>query len=446
MKLKAVAAIAVMSILLTVFASGCDLTDLSGDSILRPPKTMGDEAEIEQLIEDTADNSFTLKYPKSGNYRSAITMTDINGDETEEAIAFYQTKSNTTSIHMLVMYDSDGSWKLSSDLTTESTDVDSVDFADINGDGVLEILVGYATYTSNISNLSAYSYADGETSVININQRYSSFCCGDMNNDGTSEILTLTLYNTDVEARATLLDYDEEQNSLYAKATVAMDPNITRYRSIELCDIDSNIKGVIVDGSLASEEINTQLIYFNSDLSLLRNSLFRDKTKNITQRSMPIVCADIDNDQIYEIPIVSALPYSGKDDAEKTADKIIWNKYNISGETLAPTVYMTVNYTYKYTIKMPEAWVANTVTAITDDSKAQMTFYEWSDDVVGEKLFEIMVFDASEWDKGLNDDYTLIYKDNNYAYTFINSNPNSEYAMTDDQIKTAFSVLDEIVI
>ncbi len=447
MKLKAVAVVAVMSTMLTVSASGCDLTDLSADSILRPPKTMGDEAEIEQLIADTAKSNYTLKYPKSGNYRSAITMTDLDGDGVDEAIAFYQEKSNTTSIHMLVMYNSEGSWKLSSDIVTETTDVDSIEFSDLNGNNSLEILAGFATYTPNINFLSAYSYINGETEAIDIKQNYSAFYCGDLNNDGNSEVLTLSLYSTEAEAKATLLEYDEKNKSIYAKANTQMDPNITKYKNVTFCNIDSDTKGVLVDGSLANEDINTQVIYFNKELSLLRNPLFKDKTKNTTQRSMPVVCADTNNDQIYEIPVVSSLPYNGKDNAKNTADKIIWNKFNATDETLAPEIYMTANYTYKYTVRMPENWLANTVTAVINEDDTVTTFYEWSDDSLGDKLFEIRAFDVSEWDKGQqSDDYTLIYKDNKYAYTFINNNSQSEYAMTDDQIKTAFSVLNEIAV
>ena len=59
-------------------------------------------------------------------------------------------------------------------------------------------------------------------------------------------------------------------------------------------------------------------------------------------------------------------------------------------------------------------------------------------------VFEIRVFKVTDWDKGVGSDkYTLIYKDNRYAYTFINHSPESELAMENDEIKTAFSLLDK---
>lgn len=176
-----------------LFSGGCSVTDFSADNLLRPPKAMGDEAEIEQLISKTANENYTLKYPKSGSYRSAIIMTDLNGDENNEAIAFYRSGDDTTQIHMLVMYSDKDEWKLSSDNITEAADVDSVDFADIDGSGTLEIFAGFTTYTPNINRLSCYSYKDGKTSEIQSGHSYSSFYTGDFDNDGYSEIMTLLL-------------------------------------------------------------------------------------------------------------------------------------------------------------------------------------------------------------------------------------------------------------
>lgn len=447
MKLKYCVAAVAVTALFSTFASGCDFTDFSTESILRPPKTMGDDAEIEQLISDTAKGAYTLKYPKNGNYRSAIIMTDLDGDGVDEAVAFYRKKSDATAIHMLVMYENEGKWSLSSDFVTETTDVDSVDFADIDGDKSLEILVGYSTYTLNESFLACCSYSNGETEAINAGQRFSSFYCGDLNGDGKNEILTLSLYSTENEAKASMLEYSEKGNALYVKASVAMDPNVTKYKSVAVCDLTQDTKGVLVDGSFANDDINTQIIYYNNELSLLRNPLYKEKSKNTTQRSVSVVCSDIDNDLIYEIPIIDSLPYSSEDESVSSGLKITWNNFDDNGEKLIAKVSMIADRSLKYTIKMPESWLDNTVTAVCLPNENTTEFYEWSDDSLGEKLFEIKMFDVADWDMGKsNDKYTLIYKDNKYAYTFINSNSDSDYAMTDDEIKTAFSLLDEIVV
>jgi len=446
LKLKAVLSATILSAFI-LSASGCNLTDFSSESLLRPPKTTGDEAEIEQLIADCAKHGYTLKYPKNGNYRSAIIMNDLDGDKINEAVAFFREKDDVTRIHTLVMYNDNNEWKLSSDYITETTDIDCVDFSDVNGSGCLEILIGYATYTPNINFMSCYTYEKGTTSEIKSGQNYSSFYCGDFNSDSKNEIMMLSLFTTEAEAKATMLDYNKDNNSLYAKASVVMDPNVVKYKTIALSDLGENTKGVVVDGLSANNELCTQIVYFNKELSLLRNPLYKEKSKNITQRSCSIISTDIDEDNILEIPGVSKLPFSKSEPIDKIADKLVWNNFSVQSENLSAKVNLIANYNQGYTLKMPEKWLKNTVTAIIDSDKKTMTVYEWNKTKLGNELFKIKVFNTTDWDSGKdNDEYTLIYKDNINAYTFINSNTKSQYSLTDDEIKTAFSILNQSMV
>ena len=110
-------------------------------------------------------------------------------------------------------------------------------------------------------------------------------------------------------------------------------------------------------------------------------------------------------------------------------------------------INLAANYNFGYTIKMKDNWLNNTVTALYDSEENTTVFYEWNKNSLGDKLFEIRVFEVNEWDKGKNsDEYTLIYKDNKYAYTFINIKTDSNYSMTDEEIKTAFSLLTALAV
>lgn len=420
---------------------GCDFDDLGSDGMLRPPKTMGDEAEIERLISSSAKGSYILKYPKSGVHRSAITFEDLDGDNNQEAVAFFRNKDDLAAVHMLVMCSGDGEWKLSDDFVNETTDVDSIDFADVDGDGRKEILAGYTTYTPNVNILSCYSYSEGNTEKINAGQTYSAFYCGNLNSDKSEEVITLSLYSPENEAKAAMLCYDSDKNSLIAWASVTMDPNIVKYKSVSFSDLGGGVKGIVVDGSFASEEINTEVIYYNEKLSLLRNPLFKEKEKNPTQRTNSVLSADIDNDLTLELPVVSSLPHSAQD-AVSVADKITWSVFDAVSETLVPKTEVIANYSYGYTIKYISGWKNDSVTAIENSETGETVFYEWNEKEPGEKLFAVRVFESAEWDKGKrNDEYNLIYKDNKYAYTFVNFKTDSENAVTDDEIKTAFSIL-----
>lgn len=435
MKLKNTAVILLAAVIFCF--SGCNVTDLSFEDSLRPPKTMGDEAEIEKLISDTAKGKYVLKYPKSGTYRSAIIMNDLDGDGVNEAIAFFRGKDDTAEIHMLVMYDIDGEWKISGDYVTETTDVDCVDFADIDENDGLEIMVGYATYTPNINFLACYTYSDGVTDTISAGQNYSSFCCGNLDNNSKSEIMTLTLFNAETESRASMLEYNKDKNQIYVKSVAPMDPNVVKFKNIGLTDIDATVKGVVVDGSYAGEETITQVIYYNQALAILKNPLYNDKQKNPTLRTSGVLSTDFDGDSKLEIPIVEKLPYRGEQMAQTIADKISWCAFNIKTETLAIKNIVAKHYKCNFSVKKPDRWQEGTYTAVITDNS--MKLYEWLQTNLGEELFEIKVFDVAAWDQGKVDGYTLIYRDNHYAYAFSNPRGQSPMKLTNDEIKTAFS-------
>lgn len=428
---------------LPLSASGCDSADIGTDSLIRPPKTVGDEAEIEQLIADTAGSGYTLKYPKSGSYRSAIVMRDLDLDGTDEAIAFYRTPNeNTAEIHMLVMHSLKGEWKLSENCAIESTDIDCIDFADVTGDGKLEILSGYSTYNSSINNLACHSYSNGKTDRLTVESSYSSFCCADFDGDDVDEVMLLSLYTAEEDATANMLVYSDERNCLYSKASIKMDPNITRYKSIAVSPAENSRNVLIVDGSLVNDDTVTQIIYYNTELAVMRNPLFNEKDKNITQRSTATLCTDINKDTIIEIPIVSKLPSASDEDPPTVADKISWNNFSVQNEILNHLSDRVTDYGNGYSFTIPTNWIDGTYTARYDEEKRSLSFFEWNSDSLGQKLFEIRAFELDSWDVGKDsDDYTLINKNESTAYAFKNENTESPLSISEDDIKTAFSLI-----
>ena len=63
---------------------------LDPQSLMRPPRPTGEREEIHKVLERQAGSDFKLRYPRRGDYRSAIIMQDLTGNGKEEAIALYE--------------------------------------------------------------------------------------------------------------------------------------------------------------------------------------------------------------------------------------------------------------------------------------------------------------------------------------------------------------------
>ncbi|MBQ1921549.1 MAG: hypothetical protein II188_03395, partial [Ruminococcus sp.] len=201
------------------------------------------------------------------------------------------------------------------------------------------------------------------------------------------------------------------------------------------------VRGLAVDGAYADEQLCTQIIYYNRDLAVLRNPLYREKARNITQRTAEVFCEDNNSDGLIDIPTVERLPYENIDARANTADLVTRHTFNAANEELVRENDYALNSAYNFCVKIHENWEAETFTAQLEDNA--MRFFEWTGKTLGSPIFEIRAFEAAKWEQGKETDgYTLIYRDNRYAYALKNStDQDSRYSLTDDEIKTSFSLL-----
>ena len=83
---------AILALLMTVLLTGCSM-GVSVENLLTPPKLDAQQNEIYQALISSSGAAIQLKYPKSGDYRSAFVVRNIDGEESEEAFVFYESES-----------------------------------------------------------------------------------------------------------------------------------------------------------------------------------------------------------------------------------------------------------------------------------------------------------------------------------------------------------------
>ena len=132
----------ILSALLTFILSGCDALMFNADELLLSPMLEGVMYPVQQALEDSVKDKITLKYPVSGEYRSAFVMKDIDGNGVDEALAFYSTTADSTVTMHINIIEFNGEWESKGDLSLVGNGVESVSFADLDGNGRLEIIVG----------------------------------------------------------------------------------------------------------------------------------------------------------------------------------------------------------------------------------------------------------------------------------------------------------------
>ncbi len=425
------AALGVSSIL-----GGCSLS-FNDPGMLHPPKTTGREAEIQKLIEQTAGGDYMLKYPASGQYRSAIITEDLDGDKNDEAIAFYSTGDDNAKTHMLIMYNDGKKWKLSLNYETDYLDINCVQFADYDYDGTAEVFTGFVTFTGSLNELNIFDY-DAETRAgqrVDFKLNYNAFTTGDYDEDGASEILSFTLKSNDTDAVATLTDYDK--NRLYTLAKCAMDETVTKFESVSSGLIGGKTTGVAVDGMLESG-YNTQVIYYLPENKSLVNFPHNPKkpVPNPTTRTYNVGSDDVDDDGFIEIPVIKE-PVITLDSTDETIAPIIsWGNLNTRNNKLEDDIKCVTNFEFGYNFTLPDNFSGNTAATLSND-KRTMKIYALNGNKPGGLVMTIKVFNVGTATGG----YSTIESFNQYSYTY-KIEPDAPLSINDQTVKENFALID----
>lgn len=407
---KLLAAIVVLSILFSF--SGCSLKFTSFDNLMRPPKLLGKYQGLQDAFEKSVNQQFTLITPENGDLQSSFLTMDVDSDGEEEAFVFYALNDEPEIANLSYFEYSDTEWIHISTLTGLGNAVDKVIIEDLNGDGISEVLVGWLLYSSK-TNRAVSEYRINSDSFEQISTYpYTYFDIVDVNGDGYSDMLTLTVDSSvpDVSAAAArVYTFDQQSNTLSLYGETAMDGSISSYSSVCFETVqDTNI--IYVEATKGLNESITEVIYWDDETSKLVSPLLDKATQStiLTWRNMNLSAYDVDGDKYLEIPTSvemfgSVVTTTDNTNSSSTvtsdnmpATKMYFTKWvKFRNDKLVPVQYSIINNSLGYMLNIKSTWVGKITVAGND---GQWDFYRWnaSKDSVGDLLFSIYAYDNSD--------------------------------------------------
>lgn len=313
--MKRIIAFAALLLSVVFVFSGCgDFVFSSAENLIRPPKLYGSDGELQDAFEKAVSEKgeYILRHLSGGEYRSAFVRYDCDGDSNDEAFVFYSLKTEEMSVYMYMLDYKDGKWVPVETVPGDGSDIHSIEFCDLNGDGVAEILVGWhASESKSNKKLSVYcSYEneDGLNYKILAIETYTSMLTVDLDGDGNEEILSALINSTSdtyttVARLLKMSGKDSTEFQIEAVGQVGLFSEITAFSEINASVSDG--KTYIYVDEIAGETYLTQILYWDDVNKALVSPVLVDVLTVAscpTSRSLPINCTDIDNDGELEIP------------------------------------------------------------------------------------------------------------------------------------------------
>lgn len=415
---------------------GCDFFTMETEQMLAPPALIGDMAPIQQALDDSVDGEYTLKYPSGGDYRSAVILNDINGDGIFEAFALYSKPDGDVNyMHINFIKRKDESWVSVSDQKVAAGGVDCVDFADLNADGVMEVIVGFEIYGSTEKQLNVFSV---EKTVVTqrLTHEYTSFLCCDLDQNGESELF-VHLFKVASSVNTAYL-YTLDKAGAVQLSSCNMDTAARTVAFPVLSVLSSGQPAVYIDETKPTGNITEVL--FLSKGSLVNPLLDSETGENTkTLRTSNISIADINGDEIIEIPVSELMQSS---DTEAGAEKVYYTKWcSFNGESLAVKLTALLNTTDGYYLSVPEKWVGNIALVRDTDGKSRTIYsYNSEDKSFGTAIAFYTAVTLDNWDsyKEKNKDIIEISRNSTYVFAGRVYKGDGSLYITEQELKNMF--------
>lgn len=397
------------------------------------------QAKINGIINAGAEYSA----PISGNSKQSVQLEDLDGDGIKEALAFFNVSKDEKPLKICVFKNTGDSYEIATVIEGYGTAIESILYADLNGDSAIEIIVGWQMNTG-LQMLAVYSMKD-LAAVQFLTTDYTGYSVFDISGDSISELMVLRYDDSavtgELEMYVFLPDGDFENSIAPLSKGVR---SINRMKTGYLINKEP---ALIIEGSYESDNIITDIFACRKDkiinVTLNGNSGVSENTIRRTIGQSAVYTRDINSDGVWEVPITRVLPSPDNSTSYWVLD---WYAYSIyGGRTFVTTTYH--NYSDSWYLVLPDNW--NEIITVsrrdTVPGERAVVFSLYEDG--GESVTDVLVIyylsgDNKETRAKLEGRF-VIREDSEviYAAEILVDNTQWELAMTEEDVKSNFSII-----
>lgn len=385
-------------ILLCVTLCGCSAAN-SVENLLTPPKLTEEQNDIYRELINSVGN-VKLKYPRSGEYRSAFVVKDIDDEPGDEAMVFYESKnvsSGESALRLKIFDKTDGKWSAVYDLACAGSEVDSISFSKLGGMERTDIIVCFTLLNQTEKMFSVLSYSDKTPSML-YSSAYSALMVYDINNDGQNELLTVTTDKLNQRSAAML--FTEDESGFVKLSETELSGGAADYLRASTGKLSEDKNAVFLDYTMGGGQSGTDVIYCYGNRLFCPDSVGQNPSSAIISRLVndymsEIYCSDIDNDGFVEIPVTSPLP--GYETLTKPEQLCAVQWYTVTDDKFTAEHYSYFSGKYRFALLFPNRW-RGVVSATADFANNEIVFVSYNPEKGFEGSSELMRIRAVDKD------------------------------------------------
>ena len=286
---------AVLCAVLLNTLSGCVMTV---DQMYIPPRRSESYKNLQALM-DQYMNGLEYCAPITGENQQSVQMADLTGDGIKEVLVFVK-GGGEHPLKMLIFRLRGDEYEPLTVIETNGTAFDQVEYIQLDGQPGLELVVGRQVSDQVRRNVTVYRFADGQPEQM-LTVNYQKFLTLDMNRDGRGDLFVLRPGRTDTDCGVVEL-YTADNGTVTRSAEVNLSQSVSQLKRIMTGSLHGGERAVFVASTVDAQTIVTD-VYALVDGELTNVSMSNESGTSVkTVRNYYVYAEDIDGDGVLELP------------------------------------------------------------------------------------------------------------------------------------------------
>ena len=281
--------------ILSISLCGCVMTV---DQMYVPPRRSESYKNLQTLMDEYRRD---LDYcaPITGENQQSVQMADLTGDGVKEVLVFLK-GSDQHPLKVLIFRLAGEKYETMSIIETSGSAFDQVDYIQLDGEPGLELVVGCQVSEQVLRNVSVYRFSSGQPEQL-MTVNYQKYLTLDMNRDGLGDLFVLRPGRTEGDCGIVEL-YSMPGGTLARSAEVTLSQSVGQLKRIMTGSLHDGENAVFVASIVDAGTIVTD-VYALVGGALTNVSMSNESGTSVkTVRNYYVYAEDIDGDGVLELP------------------------------------------------------------------------------------------------------------------------------------------------
>ena len=287
--------------LILALLTGC--SGLSYEGLYSLPRASEAYYDLQNALNTVLESGYNYCAPASGARQEPVQLTDLDGDGVDEAVAFFRS-ADKGEVKAYIFSQADSVFTPSAVIDGAGSTVAAVEYADLLGNGSLEMIVTYQVSESVTQALQVYRYEAGQADSL-LTAGCSRYELGDLDGDGRQELICLTDGGADTPGQISC--YQGAEGKLNLAGDLLLQTPYDQLRKICWGSLEDGCAAVTLSGTAGDGTLYTE-IFTLRDGNLTETTPPEGVAQNQPIHSSYFYPEDLDEDGFLEFPVTRALP------------------------------------------------------------------------------------------------------------------------------------------